>query len=113
MNDKKNKYNMLIMCIVIAMALMVTVFWLATAKTSEAEQAKLAEGLIMNEGLIQDNQGIVEVRRIDSQYSIVVDTETGVNYLVYKSRTGYGITEYLDPEGKVVISPVDEIVRVD
>ena len=34
---------------------------------------------------------------------ILVDGETGVNYLVWKSGYGGGITPLLDSEGKVVI----------
>ena len=34
---------------------------------------------------------------------ILVDKETGVNYLVWKSGYGGGVTPLLDPEGKVVI----------
>ena len=35
---------------------------------------------------------------------ILVDRETGVNYLLWKSGYGAGITPLLDAEGKVVIS---------
>ena len=38
---------------------------------------------------------------------ILVDTETGVNYLVWKSGYGAGITPLLDSEGKVVVTPVE------
>ena len=37
---------------------------------------------------------------------IMVDTETGVNYLVWKSGYAGGITPLLDREGKPVISAV-------
>ncbi len=37
---------------------------------------------------------------------ILVDTETGVNYLVWKSGYAGGITPLLDSEGKVVVSTV-------
>ena len=37
---------------------------------------------------------------------ILVDTETGVNYLVWKSGYAGGITPLLDSEGKVVITEV-------
>lgn len=35
---------------------------------------------------------------------IIVDTETGVNYLVWKSGYAGGITPLLDAEGNVVIT---------
>ena len=35
---------------------------------------------------------------------ILVDKETGVNYLMWKSGYGAGITPLLDPEGKVIIT---------
>ncbi len=35
---------------------------------------------------------------------IIVDKETGVNYLIWKSGYAGGITPLLDAEGKVVIS---------
>ena len=37
---------------------------------------------------------------------ILVDTETGVNYLVWKSGYAGGITPLLDAEGKVVVTSV-------
>ena len=38
---------------------------------------------------------------------ILVDTETGVNYLVWKSGYAGGITPLLDSEGKVVVTNED------
>ena len=35
---------------------------------------------------------------------ILVDTETGVNYLVWKSGYAGGITPLLDSEGKVIVT---------
>ena len=35
---------------------------------------------------------------------ILVDTETGVNYLVWKSGYAGGITPLLDSDGKVVVT---------
>ena len=35
---------------------------------------------------------------------ILVDKETGVNYLMWKSGYGAGITPLLDSEGKVVVT---------
>ena len=37
---------------------------------------------------------------------ILVDTETGVNYLLWKSGYAGGITPLLDSEGKVVITKI-------
>jgi len=38
---------------------------------------------------------------------IMVDTETGVNYLVWKSGYAGGITPLLDPDGKPVVTKVE------
>ena len=35
---------------------------------------------------------------------ILVDKETGVNYLMWKSGYGAGITPLLDSEGKVIVT---------
>ncbi len=40
----------------------------------------------------------------DGVRQIIVDTETGVNYLIWKSGYAGGITPLLDPEGNVVIT---------
>ena len=37
---------------------------------------------------------------------ILVDRETGVNYLYAASGYGGGITPLLDPEGKPIVTPV-------
>ena len=42
----------------------------------------------------------------DGLRPILVDTVTGVNYLVWKSGYAGGITPLLDSEGKVVVSYV-------
>ena len=39
---------------------------------------------------------------------ILVDKETGVNYLIWKSGYAGGITPLLDSEGKIVVTPVEE-----
>lgn len=39
-------------------------------------------------------------------YEVIVDKETGVNYLVYKTGYAGGITPLLDREGKPVISTI-------
>ena len=38
--------------------------------------------------------------------TILVDSETGVNYLFVQSGYAGGLTPLLDREGKVVISPI-------
>ncbi len=38
---------------------------------------------------------------------IMVDKETGVNYLLWKSGYGAGITPLLDSDGKVIVSKLD------
>ena len=40
---------------------------------------------------------------------ILVDTETGVNYLFCQSGYAGGLTPLLDAEGKVVVSSAEEI----
>ena len=44
----------------------------------------------------------------DGLRQILVDTETGVNYLVWHSGYAGGITPLLDPEGKVIITDTDQ-----
>lgn len=44
----------------------------------------------------------------DGMRQILVDTETGVNYLVWKSGYAGGITPLLDTEGKVVVSTLEQ-----
>ena len=43
-----------------------------------------------------------------SMASIIVDKETGVNYLFHQSGYGGGLTPLLDKDGKVVVSDVSE-----
>lgn len=43
-----------------------------------------------------------------SSTTILLDQETGVNYLVVSGAAGEGITPLLDAEGKVVITPIVE-----
>lgn len=54
------------------------------------------------EVVFQDGSSIRE----EGQRQILVDTETGVNYLVWKSGYAGGITPLLDRDGKPVISAV-------
>ncbi len=39
-------------------------------------------------------------------YSIIVDTETGVNYLAHTSGYAGGLTPLLDRDGKPIITPI-------
>ena len=47
------------------------------------------------------SQGVVNVEKI------IVDTETGVNYVFRKDGYGGGMTALLDKDGKPVISPIE------
>ena len=42
---------------------------------------------------------------------ILVDTETGVNYLYVSEGYSGGVTPLLDREGKVVVTPVSHTVK--
>ena len=44
----------------------------------------------------------------DGMRQILVDTETGVNYLIWKSGYAGGITPLLNKEGKVVVSTLEQ-----
>lgn len=48
------------------------------------------------------SQGATNVRKI------IVDTETGVNYLLLSSNltSGCGVTVLVDPDGKPVLTPI-------
>ena len=46
--------------------------------------------------------------RDDGMRQILVDTKTGVNYLVWKAGYAGGITPLLDREGRPVITPADK-----
>ncbi|EOT23377.1 hypothetical protein C805_03038 [Eubacterium sp. 14-2] len=50
------------------------------------------------------SQGVVNVRKI------IVDTETGVNYLLLSSNktSGCGMTVLVDKDGKPIVTPVDQ-----
>lgn len=50
------------------------------------------------------SQGVTNVRKI------VVDTQTGVNYLLISSSmtSGCGIAVMVDAEGKPLVTPLDE-----
>ncbi len=51
--------------------------------------------VIFREGCLPKYEGIRQ---------ILVDKETGVNYLCWKSGYGAGITPLLDSEGKVIVT---------
>ena len=40
-------------------------------------------------------------------FYVVVDRETGVNYLVAKFGTGVGLCPLIDKDGKPIVTPVD------
>ena len=48
------------------------------------------------------NQGVVNVAKI------IVDTETGVNYLMgsHNKATGTGLTVLVDRDGKPIVTPI-------
>ena len=48
-----------------------------------------------------------------SGFDIIIDTETGVNYLFCSSGYAGGLTVLLDSEGKPVITPKNELDRMD
>lgn len=49
------------------------------------------------------SQGVVNVAKV------IVDTETGVNYLLgsHDLRVGTGLTVLVDQDGKPIVTPVD------
>ena len=51
--------------------------------------------VIFREGWLPKNEGIRQ---------ILVDKETGVHYLCWKSGYGAGVTPLLDSEGKVIVT---------
>ena len=51
---------------------------------------------------VRKNQGVFQT------YEVIVDIETGVNYLVVTSGVGTGVTPLLDREGRPLISSPSE-----
>lgn len=49
------------------------------------------------------SQGLVNVAKI------IVDTETGVNYLLgsHNKQAGTGMTVLVDPDGKPIVTPIE------
>lgn len=46
-----------------------------------------------------------EIMGMSGMVEILLDTETGVNYLFYEHNEGGGLTPLLDKDGKLVITP--------
>ena len=63
------------------------------------------------EGNVMEKQRFVEVynQGIVNVVKIIVDTETGVNYVLgsHNKASGTGMTVLLDADGKPLITPVD------
>ena len=57
-----------------------------------------------------NNKRFVKIHK-ESGLKIVLDTETGVNYLIYEGGYAGGITPLLDENGKPVVTPKDEIYK--
>lgn len=47
---------------------------------------------------------------IMKQTSIIIDTETGINYLFAQEGYASGLTPLLDKDGKPIITPPSEII---
>ncbi|KXA31418.1 hypothetical protein HMPREF3229_00402 [Peptoniphilus harei] len=54
---------------------------------------------------------IFKERTLTESMEILLDTETGVNYLYIGAGYGMGITPLLGPDGKVVVSSQREIAN--
>ncbi len=52
---------------------------------------------------------IFKERTLTESMEILLDTETGVNYLYIGAGYGMGITPLLSPDGKVIVSSQREI----
>lgn len=52
---------------------------------------------------------IFKERTLTESMEILLDTETGVNYLYIGAGYGMGITPLLGPDGKVIVSSQREI----
>ena len=59
------------------------------AKKEERFEVVYTDGSLLKDGSVRQ---------------ILVDTETGVNYLVWKAGYAGGITPLLDSEGKVIVT---------
>lgn len=47
----------------------------------------------------------------DPESSLVVDTKTGVTYLIIRNTFGSGIAPFLNADGKPIITNVEEIKK--
>ncbi|WP_019138021.1 DUF6440 family protein [Peptoniphilus timonensis] len=62
----------------------------------------------------KDDKRFIKVFRegsLTESIEVLLDTETGVNYLYISAGYGMGITPLLDEEGKVVVSSKREIAN--
>lgn len=62
----------------------------------------------------KDDKRFIKVfkeRTLTESMEILLDTETGVNYLYIGAGYGMGITPLLGPDGKVVVSSQREIAN--
>ena len=62
----------------------------------------------------KDDKRFIKVFRegsLTESTEVLLDTETGVNYLYISAGYGMGITPLLDEEGKVVVSSKREIAN--
>lgn len=50
---------------------------------------------------VKESQGVLSTGRI------IVDTETGVNYLFWQEGYAGGLTPLLDRDGKVIVDRID------
>lgn len=60
----------------------------------------------------KDDKRFIEIFKegsLTESMKILLDTETGVNYLYISAGYGMGITPLLDSEGKVIVSNQREI----
>ena len=60
----------------------------------------------------KDDKRFIKIFRegsLTESIEVLLDTETGVNYLYISAGYGMGITPLLDSEGKVVVSSKREI----
>ena len=69
--------------------------YLINLDSAEIQQKEERFEVIFRDGSSLKDEGIRQ---------ILVDKETGVNYLCWKSGYGAGITPLLDSEGKVIIT---------
>ena len=65
-----------------------------------------------------EEKAMAAEKRFEKVYSqgmgsvvILVDRETGVNYMVASNGSGSGVTPLLDREGKVVVTPSSRHVK--